>query len=105
MQPSIGHPLKNISQETQLAIVEQQKAILALYPDEYVVLAGDKLVGHTVDCDEAFELFDAAWAEIGEQTVEHEPMVVPPYPKRGQKPPPVRGRMIPLTVPKNKQKR
>ncbi len=64
----------------------RQKALAGAYPDEYVVLVGDRIVVHTKDKEEAY---NAAFEQDGE-----EPIVVPPGALRQIPPPVVRGRRL-----------
>jgi hypothetical protein len=75
------------------SIVERQKAIVAAYPEEYVVLLGDRLIAHTPDKEEAFSRSEAAWDE----SEDLEPIVVPPAKQRELRGPVLRGRSIPTT--------
>lgn len=63
---------------------------MAQYPDEWVLLIGDRLYAHTKDKDAIWDYWDRAWDERKED--DPEPMVVPPYPKRGAPLPVFRGR-------------
>ncbi|NUQ75661.1 MAG: hypothetical protein HUU21_19120 [Polyangiaceae bacterium] len=76
------------------ALVARQKAIVNAYPNEYVVLLGDRLIAHTPNKEEAFSQFDAAWDE----SEDLEPIVVPPADRRGLPGPVLRGRSIPNTA-------
>ena len=51
----------------------RQKALAAAYPEEYVVLVGDRVLVHTRDEEEAFARYEAAVERGGE-----EPIVIPP---------------------------
>lgn len=73
------------------ALVARQRAIVNTYPNEYVVLLGDRLIAHTPDKEEAFSRFDAAWDE----SEDLEPIVVPPAERRGLPGPVLRGRSLP----------
>jgi len=73
-------------------LFQRQKALLDQYPYEWVLLIGDQLFAHTPDEAIIWDLWDAAWN--GWKQGRPEPMVVPPLPKRGEKPPPVRGRGV-----------
>jgi hypothetical protein len=65
----------------------RQKALAAAYPEEYVVLVGDRVLVHTQDKEEAFARYDAAVEQGGE-----EPIVIPPGALRQTPPPVLRGR-------------
>jgi hypothetical protein len=67
----------------------RQKALAAAYPEEYVVLVGDRVIVHTRDKEEAFARYDAAVEQGGE-----EPIVIPPGALRQTPPPVLRGRMF-----------
>ena len=67
----------------------RQKALAAAYPEEYVVLVGDRVLVHTRDKEEAFERYDAV-VEQGDE----EPIVIPPGALRQTPPPVLRGRMF-----------
>jgi hypothetical protein len=67
----------------------RQKALAAAYPEEYVVLIGDRVIVHTRDKEEAFARYDAAVEQGGE-----EPIVIPPGALRQTPPPVLRGRMF-----------
>ncbi len=67
----------------------RQKALAAAYPEEYVVLVGDRILVHTRDKEEAFARYDAAVEQGGE-----EPIVIPPGVLRQTPPPVLRGRMF-----------
>ena len=73
-------------------LIDQQRALLDQYPDEWVLLVGDRLVFHTAVEGEVWDHWDAAWE--GWKPGQPEPMVVPPYPERDRKPPPIRGRGV-----------
>lgn len=66
----------------------RQKVLAAAYPDEYVVLVGDRVLVHTRDKEEAFARYDTA-VEQGDE----EPIVIPPWALRRTLPPALRGRM------------
>ena len=67
----------------------RQKALAAAYPEEYVVLVGERVLVHTRDKEEAFARYDAAVEQGGE-----EPIVIPPGALRQTPPPVLRGRMF-----------
>lgn len=67
----------------------RQKALAAAYPEEYVVLVGERVLVHTRDKEEAFACHDAAAEQGGE-----EPIVIPPGALRQTPPPVLRGRMF-----------
>jgi hypothetical protein len=69
---------------------ERQAALAAAYPDEYVVLVGERIVVHTANREEAYSHHDAAFDEEGGI----EPIVVAPGPLRRLGPPVVRGRAL-----------
>ncbi len=67
---------------------ERQAALADDYPDEYVVLLGERIVVHTTNKDEAYAHYDAAFGEAGNV----EPIVIPPGALRRIGPPIIRGR-------------
>lgn len=72
----------------------RRKAILAEYPNDYVVFVGERMIAHTSDKEAAFAAFDAAWD--GQERGNEVPLVVPPASRRGDLSPLVlRGRALP----------
>ena len=67
-----------------------QASLAAQYPEEYVVLRGDRVLAHTLDKAEAFACYEDAL----EQTGNEEPLIVPPAAYRQLPRPVVRGRAL-----------
>lgn len=67
---------------------ERQAALADDYPNEYVVLLGERVVVHTTNKDEAYAHYDSAFGEAGSV----EPIIIPPGALRRIGPPIMRGR-------------
>lgn len=82
-----GESEATLSQQT---LAERQAALADQYPEEYVVLRGERVIAHTPDKQGAFAHYDAAVEEAGEQ----EPILMPPGAQRRTPRPIVRGRAL-----------
>ncbi|MFS8065097.1 MAG: FitA-like ribbon-helix-helix domain-containing protein [Byssovorax sp.] len=70
------------------ALAARQAALADSYPNEYVVLLGDRVIAHTQDKEEAYAQHDAAFEG------DVEPIILPPGALRRIQPPVIRGRAL-----------
>lgn len=77
----------SIAAEAQV-LAARQAALADAYPDEYVVLLGDRVIAHTQDKEEAYAQYDAAFE------CDAEPIILPPGALRRIRPPVIRGRAL-----------
>jgi plasmid stability protein len=70
------------------AIADRQAALAGAYPNEYVILVGDRVLVHTGDKEKAYAEHDAALDR------DEKPIIMPPGVLRRIPPPIVRGRSL-----------
>lgn len=92
-RPRSSPPASDQRDARPSALAERQAALAAAYPEEYVVLLGDRVLVHTRDKEEAYVHLDAAFDAVSGA----EPIIVPPGPLRRIGPPVLRGRALPRT--------
>jgi plasmid stability protein len=70
------------------SLAARQAALADAYPDEYVVLLGDRVIAHTQDKEDAYAQHDEAFGG------EAEPIILPPGALRRIQPPVICGRAL-----------
>lgn len=79
-------------EEIEPTLEERQTALADAYPDEYVVLLGEQIIAHTVDKEEAYARYEAAFDFIGVGGAK--PLIIAPGAMRKLGPPVSRGRAM-----------